>query len=191
MAKITIPTSGLWSNIVAMFNSMFTEVYAAEHFGVYDYNDLATATTPISVPNTYTYVDLTNDENGTYTNKTYALTTVTDVWDSATNTFDWSGLELGDTVDIRLDIEVTTTSPNQLVDIDLEMASGSGGSYDILFFKGVFKNAGANDVNRFNSIYMGDLTTRDNPAKFKIRSDDTASVVVRGWYVRVNKRNPL
>lgn len=156
--------------------------------GQVDYNDNATSTTPISVPNTNTYVYLTNDGAGTYTNKLHSPFNVTpEIWDTTNNEFNFTGLKLGDVVEIRLDLQITTTAPNQFVDIDLELGIG-GGSYDILFGKTVFKTAGVQDFNRYNTVYMGDTNTLNNPAKFKIRSEDTATVVVRGWALVVTQR---
>lgn len=156
--------------------------------GIYDYNDAATSTTPIVIPNTDTYVYITNDEQGAFTNKTYALSDVSDVWDATANEFDFAELALGDVLDIRLDLQVTTSSPNQNVDVVLEVASGTGGTYDIPFISNTYKNSGLQRLNRFNSIYMGDTNTRDNPAKFKIKSDGNATLVVNGWYCKVLKR---
>lgn len=161
------------------------EVYSG---GFFDYNDTATASTPIAVPGTNTYVYLTNDGLGAFTNKTYKPGDITDIWDSVNNQFDFSQLSLGDTLDIRIDLEVTTSQPNQAVDVDLELAIGTGNEYDILFDKTTYKTAGAKDVNEFTGIYLGDTNTKNNPAKFKIRSDFPATVIVRGWYVRILKR---
>ena len=152
--------------------------------GFADYNDAATGTTPINVPGTLTDVDLTNDEQGSFTNKNYLPVGITDIWDAVTNRFDFSDLKLGDMVDIRLDLDVTTTSPNQLVEIDLVVAEGAG-TYNIPFIDNVYKNAGTQRVNRYNGLYMGDLNTQANPAKFVIRSDDTATVRVNGWYTKI------
>lgn len=183
MAKIVIPTSGLWSTIANALNSMFTQVYSS--MGWWDYNDTATTINPISIPSNNTYVYITNNGDGDFTNKNYKLEGIDDIFDVSTNAFDFSLLSLGDVVDIRIDMIVTTTTANQSVDIDLEMASGDAGTYDILFSKAQFKTAGEQTINRFNGVYMGDDNTRLNPAKFKIRSDAAASLVVRGWYVKV------
>lgn len=186
MAKITIPLTGLWSSIRNSLNSMFNDVYG--FMGWFDYNDSATATTPIAVPGTSTYVYLTNNGLGAFTNKSYKPDGIEDIFNTSTNSFDFSSLSLGDTVDIRLDISVTTSTANQTVDVDLEMASGSGANYDILFAKTQFKTAGEQPINRFNGVYMGDSNTKDFPARFKIRSDAAATVVVNGWYCRVIRK---
>lgn len=155
--------------------------------GFVDYNDLATATTPIIIPNTSTYIPLTNDGLGDFTNKAYVPSGITDIWDASLNTFDWSELALGDMVDIRLDIVVETANNNQEVLVALELGSG-GFAYDIPYAHLVFKTAGTYQVNRFNGIYIGDTNTLDNGGRFKVSSDGNATVVVNGWYCRIIKK---
>jgi len=165
--------SGVWSTPPGR-----TEV------GFIDYNDAATAGTPIAVTGGAGYVDLTNDGLGAFTNKLYPPSGVLEVWDAGTDRFDWSDLELGDMVDIRLDIEVTTTGANQVFDIVLELGTG-GFAYNIPFEQALVKSAQAVDVNRYNGVYLGDANTLDNGAKFRIQSDGNATVVVRGWYCKI------
>lgn len=189
MARQTIPNSGLWSSIAGIINANDTELYNEVKVGVYDYNDLATATTPISIAMAGTYYPLTNDGLGPNTNKTYALPSVPDVWDSGTQAFDFTDLVLGDTMDIRLDITVTSSGVNQDFTVVLFVADGTGGQYEIPFIiERNFKAAGTRQVIEFNGIYMGDTNTLNNPARFKIKSSNTGSVRVNGWYARVVKR---
>jgi hypothetical protein len=159
-----------------------------QSFGIYDYNDSTTSGTPINLI-ADTWTQLTNDGLGTFTNKTYALNGVSDVFNTSTNSFDFSDLELGDSVDIRLDLSGTTTAVNQDFDVDLVLAYGTGDEYRIPFVtEQSYKVAGAHSLIRFSSIYIGNLETLNNSARFEIRSNDTATVVVNGWYCRVNKR---
>lgn len=152
--------------------------------GFIDYNDLFTATTPIVVPGTSTFVDITNDGLGPNTLKTYLPTGMTDIWNTSTNLFFWTDLKLGDMVDIRLDLEVITTTANQVVEVVLELATG-GTPYDIPFAANLFKAAGTYKINRYNGIYMGNLDTLNNNAKFKIKSDAPATLRVNGWYCKI------
>jgi len=156
--------------------------------GLVDYNDLGTQTTPISVIGGAASVVLTNDGLGSFTNKTFLPTGVTDIFNSTTNQFDWSQLSNGDMIDIRLDLLVTTTQPNQTVDVELMMASGQVGEYPILFSTASYKTVKEHKVNRFNGVYMGDDFTRLNPAEFKISSDSNCTVKVNGWYCKIIKR---
>lgn len=189
MAKQTVPNSGLWSSIAALHNSNYTELYDKVQAGVYDYNDTATAITPISLPTPGTFVNLTNNATGAFTNTAYALPGVSNLWITGTQRFDWTSLELGDTVDIRLDVTLISTANNQDFDISLFLAAGTGGEYQIPFaVEKSFKSAGSRRFMEFNGVYMGDTNTRDNPALFKVKSSASATVVVHGWYVRVTKR---
>lgn len=161
------------------------------HGGFVDYNDLATATTPINVV-AATPTVLTNDGAGAFTNKTYLPLDMTDIWNAVTDTFDWTELKLGDMIDIRLDVVVTTTQPNQEVSIDLELAQGTGNEYNIPFITDQqFKTTGVHPVNRFNGIYMGDTNTLNNAAQFKITSDDACTVKVNGWYCKIIRRGAV
>ena len=165
----------------------FTELYGRT--GLFDYNDLATATTPITITGGAGFISLTNDELGPFTNKTYAPLNVTDVWDASGGVFDWDELSLGDTVDIRLDLEIVTTTNNTQVDVDLFLGTG-GGAYQIPFvIEQNFKNTGTFKVNRFNGIYMGDTNTLDNGGVFKMSADSTCTVKVNGWYCRIIRRH--
>lgn len=157
------------------------------HIGFFDYNDEGTSTSPIMVLGNMADTLLTNDTLGTFTNTTYAPQGVTSVWDEISNSFDWTQLSLGDTVEIRLDVEVTTTSPNQLIEVDLNLGGG-GGEYSIPFISETEKSTGLHKLNRFNGIYIGDTNTLSNPGNFFIRSDANASVRVNGWYVKVTTK---
>jgi len=189
--KIILGTDNLPSG-KDKINENFTEVYARkEAFGVYDYNDLATQTTPLS----YTGADpfyLTNDGLGVSTNKIFKLTGINDIYDTTVNSFDFTGLELGDTIDIRLDLDITTSSPNQNVKIIIELGIGSFpiGTYQLTFSGEKTYKTAKTYLNEtwFSSVYLGDAVTKDNEAKFIFESDDDATIVVNGWYVRANKR---
>lgn len=163
--------------------------FAQRANGFFDYNDAATAITPISITGGAGAVKLTNDELGPFTNKLFTPTTVTDVWDATANEFDWSELNLGDQVGVRIDIEVTTTSPNQNVRVFMRIAIGSGNEYEIEWFNTAIKSAGANRITRYNQIYMGDTDTQGNTAEFQIESDGNATVVVNGWYTPITLRS--
>ena len=154
--------------------------------GYADYNDLATATTPLShTGGVDTY--LTNDAAGANTAKNWINPGITDVWDDVADEFDWSELAVGDTVDIRFDIDVTTTAANQEIDIDLEMASGDAIQFDLHFLRDSFKTAGTYKIGAVAMIYIGSATVQTTPAKFKLSSASNASIQVNGWFCRVVK----
>ena len=156
--------------------------------GVYDYNDLATASTPIALTVAGTQYEMTNDGAGPFTNLGYVLTGLPNIWDVATNRFDFNAgsvLKLGDTVDIRFDFEVTTSTANTAVNFDIELGIG-GSPYQLVINPSTnFKTAGTYKLVRWMGVYMGDLNTLNNPARVLGKADSTGvTVKVNGWYVR-------
>ena len=166
-------------------NDNFTELYNKQ-VGFIDYNDSTTAGTTISAT-AATPTVLTNDGAGSFTNKLFKPVGVDEVWDDV-DSFDWSDLSLGDTLDIRIDIELTTLSVNTTVEIDLHLGTG-GSAYVIPFLTDAdFKTSGTHTVNKYNGIYLGDTNTLDNGGQLKITCDKNSTVVVNGWYIRITKR---
>lgn len=156
-------------------------------FGIFDYRDQATSTTPISVSaNTSTII--TNDGAATDTYKKLPDTGVTDLYNTSTNRFEFSDLTVGDMIDIRLDLEITTTVNNQVFSIDLELGQG-GTVYTVPFIVDQEKKtSGATSVIRYNGIYMKDANTINNTGQFKIISPDALTVEVHGWYCKLMKQ---
>ena len=159
--------------------------------GFWDYNDVATTATPIALTPVSTYVNLTNDELGANTLKTFALTGVTDVWDETVNCFDFSNLTIGDTVDIRIDITVTTTGANHQIELQFDVDQGGAGNYQLFVDRENFKSAGTYRIIKWYGLYVGDIPTRDGNHKIQVKSDTGAAdtVTVNGWYVRATTRS--
>ena len=157
------------------------------HGGFADYNDAATAITPLVVTGGGGDVQITNDTLGAFTNTAYLPSGVTSIWNSTTNQFDFSQLSLGDMIDIRLELKPTIAGQNSEVEIDLELGVG-GSPYTISFGRQSFKTSGVKRIDRFNGIYMGDSNTLNNPGRFLIRSDTNLDLVVSGWYVKIIRK---
>jgi hypothetical protein len=153
--------------------------------GFWDYNDTATVSTPILLTLANTEYQLTNNGLGANTLKTYRLPSITEIFNTSTNYFQFTGLQLGDVVDIRADIEIVTTSANNVVDMLVEFGIGSS-PYKITFDQRYFKTAGTHKVTVPISFYLGNSLTLNNPARILVKNDSTgASVRVNGWYARV------
>lgn len=153
--------------------------------GVFDYNDVTTATTPILITGGAGFTFLTNDGAGAATNKLYPPVGVTDVWNASTNEFDFSQLTKGSKVSIRIDLLVTTLSPNTQIDIALELGIGIS-SYDIQWVDVFEKSAGDHRITVSDFIYIGDDRTQSGAAKFKIEADGNCDVKVNGWACYIN-----
>jgi hypothetical protein len=135
-----------------------------------------------------TQYELTNDGAGPSTNLSYPLPGLANLWDVATNRFtftDGTILRLGDTVDIRFDIEVVTSGANHGIEIVVELGTGAV-PYQIVVIPLInFKVAGTYKLTRWLGIYMGDNNTLSNPGRVMALSDGTGDTVkVNGWYLR-------
>lgn len=153
--------------------------------GFFDYNDLATQSSPIAIPWTNTFVNLTNDTAWPFTQTWYWPLWITDIWNETTNSFDFSQLKLWDMVDIRADIVVTTTAVNQVVNLSLWLAIWTWLTFDIQFAERLFKAAWTYQITVYNWVYIWNNETKNNPWKFKVKSDSSASVKVNGWYCKL------
>ena len=149
--------------------------------GGFDYNDLATQTTPL----TYTTGDLqlTNDTLGAYTFLSKPPYGITNVWNEETNTLDFSELSIGDEVFLRVHINVTTTSSNQISGLKVLFGEGTANEYYQPIDLGIaFKTAGSYDVLRELKFYIGNNDWKSTPCKILFNSDAAASVIVNGWH---------
>ena len=156
--------------------------------GYFDYNDLVTQTTPLTavanVP-----LKLTNDTAGANTNTSQNPYGVSYVWDSTTNQFHFAELAIGDTIDIRVHVQVTTTSANQKISLKAKFGIGSAYQFENSIYSGQFKTAGLNEISFVAPFYIGSTLIRDYPAELTLITDAGATVKVDGWYVRILRKN--
>ena len=133
------------------------------------------------------FIDLNNDGAGSFTNTSYQIPGYGPMWDTSNNEFNWTtgGLGLGDKVDIRVDVDITTGGANSNITLAMDLAHGAAGEYQLKFYENTFKSAStySNEIILL-SIYMGDTATLNNPAKLVMKSDAASgdSVQVNGWW---------
>jgi hypothetical protein len=153
-----------------------------------DYADVATTGSPIAV--SAVPAVLTNDGLGVDTNTAYLPiggNGITQLWDTSSNGFDFSDLNVGDMVDIRMDISVIIASTNTVVDVNLLM--GTGGSVVVPFISDQnYKATGTFEVIRYMGIYIGSTDVRDTLAQLKIEADKACTCTVHGWYIKAIRR---
>lgn len=184
MAKQTVPNTGLWSSIAGIFNSMFSELYNDRKFGVYNYDDGKATTINIAAPDTF--YSITNTDSGGQSLK-YPVNGIAEIYDTTTQAFDFTSLTNGDTVDIRLDLELVSSGANQTFDVFLFLADDTATPIPVPYIvEQNFKSAGVHQVIRYNGSFMGSDLVRLNEARFKVKSSGTGSVNVNGWYVKVD-----
>ena len=181
-------TNSIYDLVTTIKGYIGTESPDSFSGGWADYEDVATTGTPISVTATPTV--LTNDGLGVDTNTSYLPVGgngITQLWNTSSNGFDFSDLEVGDMVDIRMDITMIIASNNTAVDVDLYM--GSGGSVIVPFISQQnFKVTGSFEVIRYMGIYIGSEDVRDNLAQLKVSADNNCTCTVHGWYIKAIRR---
>ena len=160
------------------------------HFGWQDFNDLATKTTPLALTLADTWYDLPNDGLGPNTNLGHKIYDHGNIWNTSTDSFDFSSLKLGDLLLVRFSAYITTSSSNVGMGGKLRVAIGSDIEYDIPFFQGVIKHSGRHLLSVTSFVYMGNEETLNNPAKVAALSDATGTTVeVDGWAVATLARS--
>jgi hypothetical protein len=157
--------------------------------GYFHINDTATHTTPISLSAGVNTI-LTNNALGVYTNLEQSPYLVPKIWQSFYNAFDFSHLSIGDTLDLRVDLLLTTTSANQKYSVFLRIGEGSTEEYDLLVFSGQIKSISTDkqivgEIG-FSIDYQSHI---DNLAHLYIVTDNNGSVKVNGWYARILRKN--
>lgn len=158
------------------------------HGGWFNYNDLATSTTPISVLGGLVAKLLTNDGLGPLTELSHAPASVSTIYNVATGQFDLSQLRIGDTFSIRSDIVVTTTANNQEVVLEIVFGIGSASEFTITFAREYKKNVGVLPIVRQIDYFILNANIRDYPCEIRIKSQEACTVKVNGWFVPVMLR---
>ena len=159
--------------------------------GTYFYEDATTGVTPIALTLANTQYELTNDAAGAGS-ISFPVGTLSEIWDPLTNTVVWTEggtLSVGDSVDFRLDIRVTTTAINTAITV--VAVGGVGEAITIpLIPSSNFKDTGTYELVRWMGFFMRDTATLNEPARFLIEADSTGvTVEVIAWYFRATHTN--
>jgi len=156
--------------------------------GLVDYNDAATAVTPISLT-ADTWTTLTNDGLGLFTNTAYAPSGSLPMI-AGTGQIDVSRLPLGSWVVIRPDYTVTPSSNNSSLEFRYQLGTGAG-SYTLEVTEGRLDlGAGIPYRRALNAhfVYLGDANTRDNDISLQVKLSGSGSVVNAGVAIGVVTR---
>jgi hypothetical protein len=156
--------------------------------GYFDYNDAVTQTTPLTLVSN-TAKKITNDTLGLFTNVDQPPYGVSSLWDSTTNQFNFSQLSIGDTIDVRIHLVVTTTTSNQKFHISAKFGVGSTSVFENIIYDTQIKTAGAHEVSFVAPFYIGSNDIKNNPAELYITTDASGSLKVNGFYIRVLRKN--
>ena len=156
--------------------------------GYFHYADAATKITPILLTASVEQ-KLTNDTLGEYTNISQAPYTVGSVWDASINSFDFSQMSVGDTIDLRIDLTLETFTNNTDYSVVLRIGEDSDFEYELLVAEGSFKTASKQSVIGSVSFSLDYIEHLQNPASIYITVDNGSEVSVNGWYPRIILKN--
>lgn len=159
---------------------------SGQAFGWENFEDTATTGTPITMPAANTWYDLTNNGLGLLTTTVPQISGVGPLWDTSGQVFDFTSLDVYDSLSFRFDITVTTPGANNVV--KCRLAFGPSFGFANNFQETGYKSAGPHQIFREFSFAMFNTATRDNSAKFQVSCDQAgATAVVAGWKTEVKK----
>jgi len=128
-----------------------------------------------------------NDALGTATTNDYLPLGVTNLWNAATSSFDFSELSVGDTVEMRIIVQPTTTNNNTEIELDLYLGSGVN-QYKVPFITTQnFQFSGLYEATRYTSFPIRDEDTRISPAQFKAMADKNCTLQTDDFFVKVTR----
>ena len=157
-----------------------------------NFDDTGTTSSPIALSLANTQYVLTNDAAGPVTNSTFRLPGNTSIWNTGTSRFDFSSLDVGDVVEMRIDIKPTTSGANHVLDLEMNFSIGGSVPFTLAFDRGTVKTASTGRIVRYISFFISSTDIRDNPASLTLKSDNTGdSVVVEGWFIITSPTSPV
>jgi hypothetical protein len=148
-----------------------------------NYQDLATQTTLFDVTGGAPSVKIPNDGAGAFTFEDFLPVGVSQLYNTTTEQIDLTGLKVGDMFGLRFDLEVTTSSNSQEVEISAVFAIGSPSEFTAIIAQGSKKLAGTVRFFREVSFAAFNDDFKDFPAELKISSDDDCTLKVNGYFL--------
>ena len=158
--------------------------------GFIDYNDTATSTTPITLPDGV-WVQLTNDGLGAFSNSTYRPYGVCELMSTPGGEVDLRELSLGDAVWIRHDYEVVPTVDNATLQLRYLLGTGAGAYTLEKSVATLSRGAGISyrQTAETDFIYLGDDNTRQNLIAVQVKLTGAVGTCLNyGSVIQVIKR---
>lgn len=142
--------------------------------------------TPISIPaGTPTKLTLTTTAQSV--DEEFLPLGTSSLWDSVNSQFDFSSLQVGDSVDIRVDGELTNTGFNESYKLNLHAALGAPSEYVLPFASGTRIFAGTAAVSRYNSLYIRQHMI-DYPSELRLVTTDASTGFLIDIFIRVIRK---
>ena len=153
--------------------------------GFIDYND---STGEIDLTSD-TWIDVPNNGAGAFTNKLYTPNGITELLDVSSGYLDFTELELGDSIQVRIDFKVNPNINNATLECRYVLGNG-GGEYALTVFeKRLDRGSGIDyDANKGSFlIYMGDDNTRLNEGKLQVKLSSAGKLTNAGVAIQIFK----
>lgn len=156
--------------------------------GFADYDDNATVTAPLALV-AGVWKKMTNDTLGVNTRTNALPAGITSVWNATNNQFVFTEIPLDSTLDGRFDFIVTTNANNLTIDLSAFVGIGSPSAYEFpLLTSTYFPTAGTYKLTAHSAMYMGSTDIKNYPAEIRMKCSGAGSVVVNGWFIRIDKK---
>lgn len=159
----------------------------SDHFGIVDYNDTATAASPIPLA-ANTWTTLTNDGLGPFTRVDLPAGVTTML--TSGGGIDISEFTENSWLDVRADFTIIPSSNN--ADLDFRFLLGAGaGLYDLPSTIGRLNQGAGISYRRsglLNGIYAGDANTIDNPIHLQVKLSSPGTATNAGMFIKVYKK---
>ena len=173
-------------NVNKFWNSeRWVSISSTSAVGFIDYND---NTGEIDLTSD-TWTDVPNNGAGAFTNKAYAPNGITELLDVSTGYLDFTELELGDSIQVRIDFKVNPNINNATLECRYVLGNG-GGEYALTVFeKRLDRGSGIDyDANKGSFlIYMGDDNTRLNAGKLQVKLSSNGKLTNAGVAIQIFK----
>jgi hypothetical protein len=129
---------------------------------------------------------LTNNNLGTRT-FAYNPESKDNLWNPATNRFDFSSLKIGDIVDFRVDLVIDHAAAQE-INLVFDLAEGSASPYTLNINHDYYVTATNNvTVTAQFKLPLISQDTVDNSARIRFKSIAAATIVVEGWLYQVTE----
>ena len=136
-----------------------------------------------------TWTDVPNNGAGAFTNKAYAPNGITELLDVSTGYLDFTQLDLGDSVQVRIDFKVNPNINNATLECRYVLGNGAGGYALKVFEKRLDRGSGIDyDADKGSFlIYMGDDNTRLNAGKLQVKLSSDGKLTNAGVAIQIFK----
>jgi len=164
-------------------NLGFSSASGGSEAGFIDYNDTTGSIALVAD----TWTDVPNNGLGAFTNKAYAPVGVTELLDTSTGYLDFTDLDLGDTIQVRIDFKVKPNINNATLECRYVLGNG-GGQYALTVFEKRLDRGSGIDYDADKGsflIYMGDDNTRLNDGKLQVKLSSDGELTNSGVAIQI------